>query len=272
MPINKFGHSSKNSQYKIDSSLFVQKPYLRSNYIEVNIEEDIDLINEYRIINIPIPVNEKDIVFKVYIDNKIGDKIKRNIQNDDYISFLDNDNIEYKLVKYKPKITLTKESLINAASGSDCTNAWICYTQTGNINNIISGLSTITPLSWRTGPRSLYQGLSYISFQSHFLTNNTYAEISRFDIHNIIKIQIIINRYSQDNIMGEVIILYKNSNDEWIEFYKIEENTKITPRDEWETITLTISEINYGIKIRHNKKSSTNQMCSISKIVLTYTV
>ena len=42
MPINVFGNSS-NDNNKIDTSLFVQKPYLRSNYIESNIEEDIDL-------------------------------------------------------------------------------------------------------------------------------------------------------------------------------------------------------------------------------------
>ena len=43
MPINVFGNSSNNSVNKIDKSLFEQKPYLRSNYIEINIEEDIDL-------------------------------------------------------------------------------------------------------------------------------------------------------------------------------------------------------------------------------------
>ena len=43
MPINVFGNSnSNNSDNKIDTSLFVQKPYLRTNYIEANIEEDID--------------------------------------------------------------------------------------------------------------------------------------------------------------------------------------------------------------------------------------
>ena len=72
--------------------------------------------------------------------------------------------------------------------------------------------------------------------------------------------------------MGEFNIHYKNSYDEWIELYQIEENSNITPIDQWETITLTISENNYGIKIKHNKKNSTNQMCSISKIVLTYTL
>ena len=43
MPINVFGTSSNNSDNKIDTSLFVQNPYLMSNYIEANIEEDIDL-------------------------------------------------------------------------------------------------------------------------------------------------------------------------------------------------------------------------------------
>ena len=46
MPINVFGNSSNNSEQKIDISLFVQKSYLRSNYIESNIEEDIDLKNQ----------------------------------------------------------------------------------------------------------------------------------------------------------------------------------------------------------------------------------
>ena len=45
MPINVFGNSfsSYDKGNKIDSSLFVQKTYLRTNYIESNIEEDIDL-------------------------------------------------------------------------------------------------------------------------------------------------------------------------------------------------------------------------------------
>ena len=41
MLINVFGNSSHDNN-KIDTSLFVQKPYLRTNFIEANIEEDID--------------------------------------------------------------------------------------------------------------------------------------------------------------------------------------------------------------------------------------
>ena len=39
MPINVFGNSSNNSDNKIDTNLFVQKPYLRHSYKEANFEE-----------------------------------------------------------------------------------------------------------------------------------------------------------------------------------------------------------------------------------------
>ena len=56
MPINAFGNNSNSSENRIDASLFVQKPYLRSNYIECN-REDIDLKNQYRIKNLPDPIS-----------------------------------------------------------------------------------------------------------------------------------------------------------------------------------------------------------------------
>ena len=44
MPFNVFiNNNSNDNSGKIDTSLFVQKPYLRTNYIGSNIEEDIDL-------------------------------------------------------------------------------------------------------------------------------------------------------------------------------------------------------------------------------------
>ena len=44
MPINVFGNSScsYDNNKKIDISLFVQKPYLGTHYIEDDVEEDID--------------------------------------------------------------------------------------------------------------------------------------------------------------------------------------------------------------------------------------
>ena len=56
MPINVFGNYSNNFDNKLDTSLFVQKPYLRTNYIESNIEENIDLKNQFRIKKLPDPL------------------------------------------------------------------------------------------------------------------------------------------------------------------------------------------------------------------------
>ena len=73
MPINVFGNSSNNSEQKIDTSLFVQKPYLRTNYIEAKIEEDIDLKNQYRIKNLPDPLSIREAASKKYVDNLFND-------------------------------------------------------------------------------------------------------------------------------------------------------------------------------------------------------
>ena len=73
MPINVFGNSSNNSDKKIDNSLFVQKPYLRHNYIEANIEKDIDLKIQYRIKNLPDPISIREAASKNYVDNLFND-------------------------------------------------------------------------------------------------------------------------------------------------------------------------------------------------------
>ena len=46
---------------------------MRTNYIEANIEEDIDLKNEYRIKNIPDPIYIKEAASKSNVDNLFND-------------------------------------------------------------------------------------------------------------------------------------------------------------------------------------------------------
>ena len=73
MPINVFRNSSNSSDNKIDTSLFVRKTYLRSNYLESNIEEDIDLRNQYRIRNLPDPISIREATSENYVDNLFND-------------------------------------------------------------------------------------------------------------------------------------------------------------------------------------------------------
>ena len=85
MPINVFGNSNSNDNTnKIDASLFVQKPYLRTNYIEANIEEDIDSKNQYRIKSIPDLISVREAASKKYSDNLFNDSsIVKNIAHID---------------------------------------------------------------------------------------------------------------------------------------------------------------------------------------------
>ena len=56
--------SSHNNGNKIDTSLFVQKPYLTTNYLKSNIEENIDMGNQLGIKNLLCLVEKSDAVCK----------------------------------------------------------------------------------------------------------------------------------------------------------------------------------------------------------------
>ena len=73
MPCNVSGNSSNKFHHKIDTSFFVQEPYLRTNHIEANIEEDVDLKNQYRNKNLTDPTNIQDACSKKYVDNLFND-------------------------------------------------------------------------------------------------------------------------------------------------------------------------------------------------------
>ena len=81
MPFNVFGNSNSNDNgNKIDTNLFVQKPYLRTNYIEADIEENIDLKNQFRIKHLPNPISIREPASKNYVDNLFNDpSIKKHL-------------------------------------------------------------------------------------------------------------------------------------------------------------------------------------------------
>ena len=57
MPANVFRNSSSSHDNgnEIDASIIVQKFYLRTDYLESNIEEDIDMKKQIKIKNLPRP-------------------------------------------------------------------------------------------------------------------------------------------------------------------------------------------------------------------------
>ena len=50
-----------------------KKPYLRTNYIEAKIEQDIDFKKQNRIKNLPDPIFMRESTSKNYVDNKFND-------------------------------------------------------------------------------------------------------------------------------------------------------------------------------------------------------
>ena len=116
MPINVFGNSNLNDNgNKIDTSLFVQKPYLRTNYIESNIEEDIDLKNQYRSKNLPDPISIREAASKDYVDNLFNDpSIVKNTEHID-LNDINNTNARFVQVNQWPQIDshLTPKSYVD---------------------------------------------------------------------------------------------------------------------------------------------------------------
>ena len=116
MPIKVFGNSNSNDNgSKIDTSLFVQKPYLRTNYIEANIEGDIDWKNQYRIKNLPDPISIREEVSKTYVDNLFNDS--NLLKNTAHIDLKDKNNTNARFIQVNqlPQIDshLTAELYVN---------------------------------------------------------------------------------------------------------------------------------------------------------------
>ena len=105
MPINVFGNSNSNiNGNKIDKSLFVQKTYLRTNYIEANIGEIIDLESQYRIKNLPNPISIREGASNNYVDNLFNDPSI--IKNSEHIDLNDRNitNARFIQVNQLPQI------------------------------------------------------------------------------------------------------------------------------------------------------------------------
>ena len=104
MPINVFGNSSNNFEIKVDTSLFVHKPYLRTDYVEAIIEADIDLKEQNRIKILLDPLSIREAASKNYVDNKLKDPSK--ISNTAHADFNDKnlENVRFVQVNCMPAV------------------------------------------------------------------------------------------------------------------------------------------------------------------------
>ena len=88
----------------VDTSLFVQKPSLKFNYIESFIQEDLDLKNQYKIENLPCPVEISDAACKSYVDSGLMDP--NILANTAHVNFNDKnlDNVRFRKLNSVPAV------------------------------------------------------------------------------------------------------------------------------------------------------------------------
>ena len=73
MPINVFGSTSGNNEKKIDTSLLVQKPYLRIKFFESHIEKDIDMKSQNKSKKLFNPPSIRQAASDIYVDYLFND-------------------------------------------------------------------------------------------------------------------------------------------------------------------------------------------------------
>ena len=104
MPKAVFGKSSNIPEIKTDTSLFEQKPYLRTNSIESNIEEDIAMKNQFMLNKLRCPIEKSDAVFKSYVASGLNNPTI--IRNTSHVDFKDKnlDNAQFVEVNSLPAV------------------------------------------------------------------------------------------------------------------------------------------------------------------------
>ena len=111
MPSNIFGSTFGTTENKIDTTLFVEKHYIKLMYIESNVEVGIESKSEIRNKNLPELVSIRGAASENYVENMFNDPSKK--LNFAHIDFRDKnrDNVRfYKNIQFYSK-------------------KWTCYSQ-----------------------------------------------------------------------------------------------------------------------------------------------
>ena len=216
MPINVFGNSFHDNINKIDTALFVQKPYLRTNYIESNIEEDIDLKNQFRNKNLPDPISIREPASKSNVDNIFESDIDFND--------VKLENIKFVKVNYQPAVdehltpkvyvdtAIDESSLVRNNKDNDFgnynltdINSIILNTQAVNVNQVIT--KAYVDQFHQENERSRRDlGLSFYNEEVNFVKNNQDNDLNDNKLTNKKSITIINNPTDDNHVSNKKYI------------------------------------------------------------------
>ena len=153
-----FGSSSSKSDSQIDTSNFVKKSYLKTNYIQTNMDEGIDLKNQFYIKNLLSAFNLDDAISK-----RFGDTNYLKISN------YDNDSI----VRNKTHINFNNITLIGLSS--------IYLNQDPEFDLQVS---TKQYVDNKFNDSSLMKNTDHIDFKDHNLTNVRFVQVNSYPAIN----------------------------------------------------------------------------------------
>ena len=225
MPSNVFGNSSNNSDNKIDTSLFVRKTYLKSNYIEADMEEDIDLKNQYRIKNLPNTISISEAASKNYVDNLFNDP---------------------SVVKNNAHIELNDRNITNAR-----------FIQVNQLPQIDSHLTAKLYVDTQIDQQSIVRNNQDNNFNNNKLTIINSITINTTPTHNN---HVTNKKYIDDELDKDTIIrLNDDSNDRYL---KVNINNTIYNLQIYKKLVLTDTTImkfpNNGDSLLQNWRLSSN--------------
>ena len=192
MPINVFGNSSNNSENKIDTSLSVQKTYLRTNYIENNIEEEIDLKNQFRIKILPDPTSTREAASRNYVDNLFNDpSIIKNTEQIDLNGRL-NANARFIQVNQLPQIdfhltaklyvdnAINEQSLLRLDPDEELKKDSIILNSTLTSPKTIIEIPTKNYVDYKFDDPSISKNTGHVDFNDKSLDNVHFNKVNSF--------------------------------------------------------------------------------------------
>ena len=227
MPIKVFGNSSSNSSgNKIDTTLFVKKPYLRTNYIESNIEEDIDLKTQFKIKNLPDPTEIHDACNKNYVDAKFNDSTI--VKNDIHIDLNDRNitNARFIQVNQLPQI----DSHLTAKLYVDNTVNELTLIRNNQDNNFNDNkLTNINSIQVNRDP-ILDNELSTKNYIDDELKKNTIVRFNQ-TLQNYLKVSVgdtiyNLTKYNKIQIIDKTDIRFPNVGSDLLQKWNIKCNNK----------------------------------------------
>ena len=268
MPIIVFGNSSNNSDNKIDTSLFVHKLYLRTNYIESNIEEDIDLKNQYRIKNLPDPISIREAWSKIYADTLFNDPSI--VKNTEHIDLNDRSitNARFIQVNQLPQIASHQTAKLYVDNAIDDTSflrldpdgALDLDNQDSIIlNSTLTEPKTIIEIPTKTYIDSLHEenersrrdlGIDFYDESSDLVKNNQDNNFNDNKLTNIISITLKNNpsdnnhvsnkKYIDDELDKNTIVIFNQTPADYLKVSVGNDTFKITKYDKIQLTDTTV--------------------------------